>query len=274
MKKLLIPIDFSECSLNAVKYGLGLAKIMRAEIILCHAFAVPIPGITDTLHKVEKLYIEQERSLNAQLGKISDEISSNKDNTGNRIKCSYFLIQSSPTEGVIHYASQFMPDFIVIGTVGNNGWENILGSTTVGIIRRINRPVIVVPSGASFTSIQDILISIDFPLHGIKSIKELVKFARVQVGHVSSEEYEGKENEKLNDFKDECYKEGIRDIDFHTIRSSKASKAIIDFIETNNFQLIALLKERRAFFEGLFHQSFIKQLVMDSKRPLLILTDE
>jgi nucleotide-binding universal stress UspA family protein len=166
-----------------------------------------------------------------------------------------------------------------MGTVGNNGWENILGSTTVGIIRRIKRPIIVVPSGLSFTGFKDILISIDFPVHGIKSIQEVVEFARlfnarIQVGHVSSHEEDRQNREKLDHFKEECYKAGITDLDFHTILSSKAGEAIIDFIETNNFQLIALLKERRAFFEGLFHQSFIKQLVLDSKRPLLILSDE
>jgi nucleotide-binding universal stress UspA family protein len=51
MKKILIPTDFSECAINAVQYGVELAKVFNAEIILCHSFSVPLPGITDTLAK-------------------------------------------------------------------------------------------------------------------------------------------------------------------------------------------------------------------------------
>ena len=43
MKKIVIPIDFSECSLNAVRYAEGLAKVLDAEL---HVVYVHTPDIS------------------------------------------------------------------------------------------------------------------------------------------------------------------------------------------------------------------------------------
>jgi nucleotide-binding universal stress UspA family protein len=279
MKKILIPIDFSECSLNAVKYGIELAKVMEAEIILCHSFGIIIPGVTETLHDVEQKYIEEEEHFNSELNRISLEIFTHLDKSKNQLKCRHFLIQSGPIEGIAHFVAQFVPEYIVMGTVGSNGWDNILGSTTVGVIRRINTPVIVVPSAAVFIPLKNIFISVDFPVHNIRCIKEVTELASlfnamVMTGHANTfEEDQSGGREKINLLKDECSKTGIN-TQFHTILSSHPDDAILDFIETNDFQLIVLLKERREFFENLFHKSFIKKLVLESQKPLLIMSDQ
>jgi nucleotide-binding universal stress UspA family protein len=278
MKKILIPVDFSDCSLNAVKYGTELAKVIEAEIILCHSFGIIVPGVTDTLHDVQQKYIE-EKHFDSELNKISQEISSHLDKSKNPLKCRHFLIQSGPIEGIAHFTAQFAPEYILMGTVGSNGWDNVLGSTTVGVIRRINTPVIVVPSTVVFVPPQNIFISVDFPLHNIRCIKQVTQFtslfnAMVMVGHVSTfEEDQSGGREKMNLLRDECSRAGLN-IQFHTILSSRPDEAILDFIQTNDFQLIVLLKERKDFFESLFHKSFIKELVLESKKPLLIMADQ
>jgi hypothetical protein len=42
MKKILLPIDFSETSDNAFVYAIEMAKIFKAELILLHTFDLPI----------------------------------------------------------------------------------------------------------------------------------------------------------------------------------------------------------------------------------------
>jgi nucleotide-binding universal stress UspA family protein len=279
MKKILVPIDFSECSINALNYGVELAKITDAEIMICHALSVPIPGIMDTLHGIQKKYAEEEKKANVTLEKISQEISSQKHNSGGKIKCDFSVIQGGAVEVISDVAAQFKPDYIVIGTVGNKGWENVLGSTTLNSIRTINMPIIAVPLNAKFVNFKNVLISIDSPNHHINSIRQVRDLAkifnsRVVVSHVTSfGEHQRFISEKFNQIKDECHKQGIRDIDFQTLLSTEGTDAIIDFVEKNNFQLIVLLKEKHSFFDGMFHKSFIKRLVMDCKKPLLVLND-
>ena len=42
MKKILLPIDFSETSDNAFVYAIEIAKIFKAELVLLHTFELPI----------------------------------------------------------------------------------------------------------------------------------------------------------------------------------------------------------------------------------------
>jgi nucleotide-binding universal stress UspA family protein len=42
MKKILLPIDFSETSDNAFVYAIEMAKIFKAELVLLHTFELPI----------------------------------------------------------------------------------------------------------------------------------------------------------------------------------------------------------------------------------------
>ena len=42
MKKILVPIDFSETSDNAFVYALEMAKRLKAELVLLHTFELPI----------------------------------------------------------------------------------------------------------------------------------------------------------------------------------------------------------------------------------------
>jgi nucleotide-binding universal stress UspA family protein len=279
MKRLLIPIDFSECSLNALRYGIELAKVTETEIMICHALDVPLPGITDTIIDIQKKYLKAEKDAEALLGKIAQDISSRKNNMGANIKCSLSFIQGDATAVIDDCSEQFKPDYIIMGTVGKNRWDNILGSTTVKSIGKINRSIIVVPLEAEFVGLKNILISIDSPDHHINSIRKVQELARLfsarlVVGHVTTyKEYQEYISGKFNRLKDECHKAGIREIDFQTILSGEGVHAIIDYVEKNNFQLIGLLKEDRSFLEGMFHKSFIKELVMDCRKPLLILHD-
>ncbi|MBE9600255.1 universal stress protein [Pedobacter sp. MC2016-24] len=41
MKKILIPTDFSVPAENAARYGIELAKILKADVLICNAFKVP-----------------------------------------------------------------------------------------------------------------------------------------------------------------------------------------------------------------------------------------
>ena len=41
LKNILIPIDFSHCSNNAIMYGLAMARDLGSKVTLLHAFQYP-----------------------------------------------------------------------------------------------------------------------------------------------------------------------------------------------------------------------------------------
>ncbi len=45
MKTILVPIDFSEASINALDYAIEIAKLWQAKLILFHAYHIPVAPI-------------------------------------------------------------------------------------------------------------------------------------------------------------------------------------------------------------------------------------
>ena len=43
MKKILVAVDFSEASRKAMDYAAALAKSFNANMVLLHAFYIPVP---------------------------------------------------------------------------------------------------------------------------------------------------------------------------------------------------------------------------------------
>ena len=277
MKKILIPIDFSDCSMNAVEFGTEIARQVQAKIILMHAFAVPIPGITETLREVERMYVEEENEIHEKLKRIGDQIASYKDIYGNNLDCTNLVMQGGADGSIMQITIEQQPDLIIMGTVGNKGWENILGSTAIGVIRSSICPVLVIPSLAHYAPLKDILMAVDLPLHSIVPIKKTLDFsdifgADITVVHVSS--YKNEKREELYKLKTDCLNAKLDKLKFHSITSEKVEDGILQFLKVNDFQLVVLLKEEHFFLEGLFRKSFIKHLVLNSNKPILIMNDK
>ena len=72
MQTILVPIDFTDCSLNAADYACQLAKQTNGEIILLHAFHVPAPVseapiVVVTVEELEQQYGAQLEALKTNL---------------------------------------------------------------------------------------------------------------------------------------------------------------------------------------------------------------
>ena len=72
MKKILVPTDFSECSINALNAAIKIARKVSAEIELVHVYDRPVIGFVDFNidHKKNKAMLQ-----NAQ--KTMDEMVKN-----------------------------------------------------------------------------------------------------------------------------------------------------------------------------------------------------
>ncbi|MDQ3535984.1 MAG: universal stress protein [Bacteroidota bacterium] len=67
MKNIIVPIDYSDASINAANYAAALAKTFGARIILFHSFPlyVPSPGMPFLFPDLDEEIIEHKASLNS-----------------------------------------------------------------------------------------------------------------------------------------------------------------------------------------------------------------
>ena len=45
IRKILVPVDFSDCSKNALRSAANLGRLIDAELLLIHAYHVPVPHV-------------------------------------------------------------------------------------------------------------------------------------------------------------------------------------------------------------------------------------
>jgi nucleotide-binding universal stress UspA family protein len=173
MRKILIPTDFSENASNAVRYAFDMFHgIEDVEYVLLNAYDVPHGGsntmlvsITDILKK------DSEAGLKKCLKKM--EMDTEKHN-----------IRTISMHGTLSAVIEEIlkkEDFnlIVMGTLGAGGLKKVLlGSNTSDVVKKIKRPVLIVPHAARYELPDKILLTTDFkPIRRDLQIERLRDFA-------------------------------------------------------------------------------------------------
>ena len=143
LKKILVPIDFSEISKEALAYAAFLAGQFGADIILLHVTEkAPInyllgPGLMN--HLVVPMMKQAEADLAGVAGSLSK-------NHGARL--SVVVRQGRPFEEICRAARTLRADLIVLTTHGYTGLKHVvLGSTAERVVRHADCPVLVVRAG-------------------------------------------------------------------------------------------------------------------------------
>ncbi|HYG34803.1 MAG TPA: universal stress protein [Clostridia bacterium] len=146
LKRILVPTDFSECSLQALDYALGLANEFGAKITLLHivepAF-VPDSylGSLPTMDEVNQNVLEGGRERLEAL---------NRKRIGHRVPAETLVRMGRAHSEIPDTAKALGIDLIVMGTHGASGLQHILlGSTAERVIRHAPCPVMTVRCSAA-----------------------------------------------------------------------------------------------------------------------------
>lgn len=138
LKKILVPVDFSECSNKAVQYAEAMARQFSADLILLHIVEEYLPTselvLVDTTAMLQELRDTAKRDLDT----ICDQIEP-------RIKACTELRCGTPYNEIVRAAKQLDADLIIMSTHGRTGFvHTFMGSTTERVVRHADCPVLVV----------------------------------------------------------------------------------------------------------------------------------
>ncbi|MBX3185849.1 MAG: universal stress protein [Labilithrix sp.] len=140
IEKILVPTDLGDPGESALAYAVGLADSLGAELILLHAFELPITGFPDgVLVATADL---ASRIVNASQKALGDAVEKYK---GGKVKITPVLKQGDPREVILAVANDMGADLIVMGTHGRRGIARaLIGSTTESVVRTAPLPVLTV----------------------------------------------------------------------------------------------------------------------------------
>ena len=139
-KHILIPLDFSDCSLDAFEYATQIAKWFEASVTLLHALE-PLSYSLDfnLTHPVEIKQLRQ--AIETRLSELADIL--RKDG----LRASYQLREKPSVDTILKTSADEQADLVVLGTHGRRGLSRVLmGSVTASILRRSSCPVLTVKS--------------------------------------------------------------------------------------------------------------------------------
>jgi len=144
IQRILVPIDFSEHSKNALKYAVPFAQKFKASIDILYVVEPTIYPADFSFGQIGFPNVEEELRTrgNDELEKLIK-----KEITG-KVVARKIVRTGKPFYEINQYALEEKTSLIIIATHGHTGMEHILfGSTTEKVVRKAPCPVLVVRSG-------------------------------------------------------------------------------------------------------------------------------
>jgi nucleotide-binding universal stress UspA family protein len=143
LNKILVPVDFSGCSLDALKYAIQFAESFAAEIVVLHAVYLGYIYSNDGCQLYELGALEAAGRRNAE-GQMREFVSA--ANFG-QVRYETSIRVGLPVDEICAFAKREDVDLIITSTHGRTGFKHVLiGSVAENIVRHADRPALVVPS--------------------------------------------------------------------------------------------------------------------------------
>lgn len=138
IRRLVVPVDFSPSSFDALEYGVQFAKQLGASVTILHVLEPVAYGLDFTLGRSAERR-EQREHLKGRLEVLCALC------TSNGVKAEPVLKAGLPADSIREYVDREKPDLVVMGTHGRRGISRFLsGSVAEGMLRLASCPVLTV----------------------------------------------------------------------------------------------------------------------------------
>jgi nucleotide-binding universal stress UspA family protein len=270
MKRILVPVDFSEYSVEALKVAAQIARKNNFEIILLHLLELPHQA-TDAFgngNSIPEIIFFKNKAI----GKL-EELMDSKFLKG--IDVFESIEFKKVDEGVIDASTKNNVDLIIMGSHGTSGFDELfVGSNTEKIVRYSKIPVLVIKKGLKEFKANNFVFASDFSKEARKPFRKMLEFAKLF-------------NSKLflvtictpSSFKTTMATENIMDnfianfdIDnysTHIYNDTNIENGIINFANSVNADLIGMCTHGRTGLAHFYNGSISEDLVNHAMKPIM-----
>jgi nucleotide-binding universal stress UspA family protein len=262
MNKILVPIDFSDASLNALSYATKLFTGSSLEITLLHTYKMS----SNAFHMISMdkiLQDDAQRDMDAVIKRFKEEQPD--------IILKTMILKSDTVSAITSLGNRGTYDFIVMGTKGASGLKEVfIGSVAGGVISKTTAPVIVVPGNYHYRPLRDIVFAVSgIPFSNTSVTEPLRKLVEmhacaIKVLHIADDE---KTNEKELLITIEDLNPSVTNI----FGSSHINRSLNTHLTKEDADLLCLVRSKKDFFSRIFNESVTLKQTFSSPIPLLIL---
>ena len=281
MKTLIVPVDFTNSSDNAVNFACEWAKKYLYEcIILLRSFYSSMYEnmiMSADFSNVNEEYLNKKRTEEKEmLDQLCKEVDAK---TGSSLQIQTAVSELPLIRSIVELIKDQNPEMVLLGSdkihAGNEGFVagNVIPIARVSPVR-----VLIVPENYSYKPIEKALVPVDFKtvvsLNKINSLRSSPRWHDVTIIALNVDATERnlnpdenfKETEKnlheyLKNFKHEIYYESDKNV----------IEGILNFQKKNEVELMIALPGVHSFLYSLTHKSVSESLYKKCPLPVMIL---
>jgi nucleotide-binding universal stress UspA family protein len=287
IRKILVPVDYSECSKFACRYAIKIACKVRAEIKFFHAYYSPAFDLIELAGAVQtQSQLREEVTTNLEASEkatIESYIQQMKDYMAEcgmaETLFSYNITPGVPEDEIISFSEEYGPDLVVMGTHGKGtGMGSIIGSVTAAVINRIAFPIIAVPEKYIFVgerNVKNVLYVTDFDESDFLSLKKLMNITEqldldIHCVHIGDnpKEWDQVKMDGLMGYFSKAY--GKTQVSYSFINQKNLLEDLDNLVREKSINIISLTSHRRNLIDKLFRPNLPKKLFYHSGIPLLV----
>ncbi|NOT52651.1 MAG: universal stress protein [Chitinophagaceae bacterium] len=257
MKNIIVPVDFSETSLNAARYATKLLTGHYGVNMILHHVYNDVKDADKMSRKLEELKEDLR-----EVGIVKMEVLAEPG--------------SDFIEELEKLARHREADLVIMGITGRSPLsQSLVGSNTLKMVNTKVCPVLIIPGDAVYHDVKNVMLASDFkdtyasipsePIRKVlKTFQPRLHIVNIDSSHYVSltEEYQA-EKEKLRQMFKDLYPE------FYFLGMNNVTEAINQFATDKKIDFIIIIHKEQSLFSKFFVKSHTKKLAYQGNIPVL-----
>ena len=275
MKKIIVPVDFSENSEHALQAAAILAKKNNAKLLVLHMLEL------STVHAYGEETMEQQTAKAIFYIKLAEKKLHeflHRDYL-NGISITPIIRDFKVFSELNKVALEQQADLIVMGSKGASGLnEFFIGSNTEKVVRHSNIPVLVIKNNRNNMELNNVVFATDFSEKAIPAFQKVVKIVEPMGTHIHllhvnapgagfspSDELEKKAADFLQKVDGNLHR--LKNIRY--VADTSVEKGIMKYAKRINADLVAIPTHGRTGLARFFEGSISEDLANHANFPIL-----
>ncbi|MEB8328865.1 universal stress protein [Flavobacteriaceae bacterium KMM 6897] len=273
MKKLLVPVDFSEFSEYALEVAASLAKRHNAEISVFHML-----GISESVFVANEAAEMAEAKYYMNMAKDKFTTFLNKDYLKG-IKITEVIQNYKVFSEINELAKEMDIDLIIMGSHGSKGLsEFFVGSNTEKVVRTSSVPVLVIKQRRPDFKLEKVVFACDFKIENLYAFIHAVKLfseqeAKINLVYVNRpSEYfitKAELDERIAYFMSKVRDQNLENIEVDYVTDYSIEHGILAYCKKIHADLVAIPTHGRKGWAHFFVGSLGENIANHAHMPVM-----
>lgn len=272
MQRILVPVDFSTYSINALRTAVHLAKHVKggSQITLLHVLHYPFHA---SANLPKSKYEEEKKQARRRIKKIIKELKTEGDADDVNIHTYMLSGLASPT--ILQAIRKIDCDMVIMGRKGETEIKKLaVGSIAKDVLLHSKIPVMIVSEATNYSSgFNNFLYATDYHHRDVKNLNNIAEFATTFDADITALNIttNGTEQAGKNKFTNQLKEQSkLKNISLKTIKEENVYNGLLNYLRERPASLLVVTRYKKSSFSALNYKKQLQKLLEDSQIPVVV----